>query len=89
MDLWCPFYGHDSQLCTYGIKVWIKAKGLLILSLIFVDVSPLLLLARQNPDPVGYDFVILVSCLEYVDVCQLEFVLLLFGELNVRYDCRS
>lgn len=56
------------------------------LFLIFMHVSPLLLLARQNPDPVWYYFVILVSCLEYVDVCQLEFVLLLFGQLNVRID---
>ena len=47
-------------------------------------ISSLLLLACQNPDPVWYYFVILVSCLEYVDVCQLEFILLLFGQLDVR-----
>ena len=59
------------------------------LFLIFVHVSPLLLLASENPDPVRYYFVILVSGLENVDVCQFEFVLLLFGQLNVGAEGRQ
>lgn len=38
LDLWCSIDGHDSQLCTDGVKVGIKPKGLLVSSTVFMIV---------------------------------------------------